>query len=894
MCLFSSNAHGQYVTYCGGVRLHVGAPIAHPSDCGLLRVPVWLSTAPGTSFTELIACGLKLKGELSGATINNVGTDSTNANGFNQSGVENSFTESTFEIGYSSGSITFDLDDASSATPHFWIDVEYLTDQNFSFQNVKVDGSFGLGTPTCVTVCTLEGQVVYDSGYPYNPSLSACSVDGFAFFVDVANAETISPNGRRVPVKMQYNPTAGSNTANIPLDRVELDIVLEDEYDNLDFSFTTGILVPDLISTDRLRCKLNSNTSGITFTSGISPDLFFIEITGPESPLTGGTMGFRIENELAQRSSSICCEPISLENEISLSPYVPPCSSSLGITYGAPVSGNNCLTSIPIQVVNTTGAPITVNRILVELTPQLTSQLQLEGIGSVTCDPADICSGNSSCSGIDDGVVTYEKCAALTFTAYSTTTLFTIQLRGEGELQGLKAGKVEIDLPASDACTPAVNLSGLPIVIEAQPRFERVISLLCADQKKVPGVNICFSNDSLGCKIEKITTTAGKFEFPNCTIYEDFLSKAAKTDEPRCGLSTLDIVFLRRHILNIDSFTEPYKYLAGDANLNGAVTTADIILFNKQILGIADLSTPWRFVPSNHIFSSPNPLLNIPDSLYVDDMAAGSTFDAVKVGDINCNCNPGSGNTITTVGELDLEIQDGGLDLINNGHIVKVTATSGFTGISALQFAVGAPSDDWEYRSYSAQQLPYIGADNFHNTKEGGLDQIRMAWHHEGGDSTNLSSGQSLFNLIFAYDGSGTADLTAFVLDTTFLKAIAYTSSGLPLKVNLTYDSGLRVSNPQTPGAAAVSIESASPRIRVVPNPLQGNGNLEITAVIDGPADWWIEDIHGRRMAQGQTALVSGVNRLELPAAASNWPAGVYWVSLRTDGQTASTRFVKQ
>ncbi len=276
----------------------------------------------------------------------------------------------------------------------------------------------------------------------------------------------------------------------------------------------------------------------------------------------------------------------------------------------------------------------------------------------------------------------------------------------------------------------------------------------------------------------------------------------------------------------------------------------------------------------------------------MSDMDAGKTFNAVKIGDINCGCDPGGSDVITPVGELDLEIQYGGLDLINNGHIVKITATSGFTGISALQLAIGAPSEDWEYRSYATQQLPYVGSDNLYNTKEGGLDQVRMAWHHEGGDSISLSSGQSLLNLIFAYDGGGTADFTEFVLDTTLLKAIAYTSSGSPIKVNLTYDTGLRISNPQTQDVAAPSVYPLAPRIRVVPNPLQANGSLEITSPTEGLADWWVEDMHGRRMAQGQAELVSGINRLALPAT-DNWPAGVYWVSLSTDGQMVSTKFVK-
>ena len=133
LSFFSTEVRGQYVTYCDGVRLYIGEPEAHPSSCGLLRVPVWFAPAPSTSFTELRACGLFLEGELSGAMIEDVVLGPTD--GFNQSGLVNASTESTFSIGYTSGStVIFDLDDASSDDPHFWIDVKYLTDQDFSFQ----------------------------------------------------------------------------------------------------------------------------------------------------------------------------------------------------------------------------------------------------------------------------------------------------------------------------------------------------------------------------------------------------------------------------------------------------------------------------------------------------------------------------------------------------------------------------------------------------------------------------------------------------------------------------------------------------------------------------------------------------------------------------------------
>ncbi len=75
------------------------------------------------------------------------------------------------------------------------------------------------------------------------------------------------------------------------------------------------------------------------------------------------------------------------------------------------------------------------------------------------------------------------------------------------------------------------------------------------------------------------------------------------------GVSTLDIVLINRHILAVQPLSSGFKWIAGDINQNGYVSTADILILRDLILAnISSLpkwSKPWQFVPGS-VVNAPN------------------------------------------------------------------------------------------------------------------------------------------------------------------------------------------------------------------------------------------------------------------------------------------------
>jgi hypothetical protein len=117
------------------------------------------------------------------------------------------------------------------------------------------------------------------------------------------------------------------------------------------------------------------------------------------------------------------------------------------------------------------------------------------------------------------------------------------------------------------------------------------------------------------------------------------------------GVSTLDLVDISKHILNIAPLGSPYRMLAADANRSGSITTFDIVELRKLILGVYDSlpqNTSWRFVPKSFVFPNPlNPFsAPVPDSMAfvtVVNNFYNQDFVGIKVGDVNNSVIPLTG-----------------------------------------------------------------------------------------------------------------------------------------------------------------------------------------------------------------------------------------------------------
>ena len=131
--------------------------------------------------------------------------------------------------------------------------------------------------------------------------------------------------------------------------------------------------------------------------------------------------------------------------------------------------------------------------------------------------------------------------------------------------------------------------------------------------------------------------------FPGTSVPGNYTVTPVRDNDPLNGVSTLDLVRIKQHILGLQPLDSPDKILAADVNKSGSISNLDLLDLQRLVLGINSEfpnSTSWRFVPGNFVFPNPaNPFeTQFPESIVIDSLN-GDTFNftGIKVGNVTCN-----------------------------------------------------------------------------------------------------------------------------------------------------------------------------------------------------------------------------------------------------------------
>lgn len=105
-------------------------------------------------------------------------------------------------------------------------------------------------------------------------------------------------------------------------------------------------------------------------------------------------------------------------------------------------------------------------------------------------------------------------------------------------------------------------------------------------------------------------------------------------------VSTLDIALVQSHILQKTIFNSPYKIIAADVNNDGKVSTLDIVYLKRLILGIDTTfvgNRLWSFVDSAAVLTATSPFPYKDSFSYanVTTNQNNQSFIGVKLGDVN-------------------------------------------------------------------------------------------------------------------------------------------------------------------------------------------------------------------------------------------------------------------
>ncbi len=211
-----------------------------------------------------------------------------------------------------------------------------------------------------------------------------------------------------------------------------------------------------------------------------------------------------------------------------------------------------------------------------------------------------------------------------------------------------------------------------------------------------------------------ISDDEGAYTFGQMPVGGDYVVIPSKNDDHLNGVSTLDLVLMQRHILNIAEFDAPAKYIAADINNDAKITSSDLVELRKLILGVTnefEKNESWKFIDANFNFANDaNPLVEGFEEKYAITALNADMdidFNSVKVGDINgdakANVNAGISTENRSLDQLNLTTANVAFD--KEDEVSVVISTSEVATIFGTQFTIEFDASSLTFNSINGLDI---------------------------------------------------------------------------------------------------------------------------------------------------------------------------------------------
>ena len=240
-----------------------------------------------------------------------------------------------------------------------------------------------------------------------------------------------------------------------------------------------------------------------------------------------------------------------------------------------------------------------------------------------------------------------------------------------------------------------------------------------------------------GLTMGRQTNVDGTYLFENLPKHDNYSIRPIYNVDPKKEISTLDLVIIQKHILNVELFTTPYQWIAADANKSGTVTTLDMVVLRKLVLNVSnDLpnNTSWRFVDASYEFPEDITPLQapFPEQIYISDLSfnrLNNHFVAIKVGDVNGSAKLNTANgTVQQRSEWpELLFETEEIELRKGQHYeVAIQATEN-VNLSGMQFTLSAKAGIARIQNVETGALPGFSEENV-GTNEAMMGNRTISW----------------------------------------------------------------------------------------------------------------------------------------------------------------------
>lgn len=308
----------------------------------------------------------------------------------------------------------------------------------------------------------------------------------------------------------------------------------------------------------------------------------------------------------------------------------------------------------------------------------------------------------------------------------------------------------------------AVTLPGLITVLDQVNVGGRV--LYYDLEGGVPGVEIqLLHNETVAGT--GVSDNQGYYQTPDVASGLDYIVNPHLVDEAAAnqGVSTLDILLIRRHILDPQNATTQLlgsKLIAGDVNRSGSLTTLDILLVRRLILDPVNnnfyiAGQPlWSFVPAQTVFTDPLNPWGVEAAIPLPGLTGSvenADFLGIKLGDVNHSWTPAAIAPGRYSGSV-MELQIGSVWVnpeVGEAFSVPIGIKNEMEGLTSIQFNLQWESDAVEFDQVTSKRLEGLGEEHYRHWKQDGVSYLSVAWDDSSLKGTDIQRGAPVLELGF-------------------------------------------------------------------------------------------------------------------------------------------------
>ncbi len=369
------------------------------------------------------------------------------------------------------------------------------------------------------------------------------------------------------------------------------------------------------------------------------------------------------------------------------------------------------------------------------------------------------------------------------------------------------------------------------------------------------------------------TSSDGQYSFNSNPMGNQYRIQAERNDNIINGVSTIDIVLIQKHILNLDQLSSPYQMIAADINNSRSITASDLVSLRKAILGVIEEfpnNKSWRFSAADfalNVNQSPWPFMEEINVFSNGQDMDQEDFIAIKVGDVNQSATPNRLSRAETrsLSTLRFTAEE---RMVNEGEIITVPIRStDFVDVAGFQSTLRFA--DLKYVSVESGAIEMTEE----NVAVFANEELTMSWN----DAGMISTDEVLFTLTFeALSSTLLSESLEFNADR--IVSEIYTGDDLE-------QANLEISILNADAAAALFQND--------PNPFVDETTIRFTlADAEENVSFLITDVSGKQVQHMQADFAKGENSLTISAKKLGLQDGVYYYTMTSNAGSITRKMV--